>query len=309
MRIAFMGTPDFSVECLKALVASKHQIVGVFCQPDKPVGRKQILTPPDVKVEALKHNLTVYQPVSLRNGKGIEILEEIKPDLVVVVAYGKILPKDFLEYPKYGCINVHASILPKYRGASPIHFAVLNGDEVTGVTVQQMDEGVDTGDILNVITCKIGENDTTEYMYEVLAPLGAEAMMQTIDMIEKGSLSPVKQNEAEASHVGLLSKDMSRIDWSCSAKDIHNKIRGLYSWPGASTVFEGKTLKIHSSVISDKKGNNIPGSIVATNGTLTVCCGDNKCIDIIELQLEGKKRMDSKTFLNGYRIEVETVLG
>ena len=152
MRIAFMGTPDFSVSCLKALVESEHEIVGVFCQPDKPVGRKQILTAPDVKVEALRHNLTVYQPVSLRNGKGVEILKEINPDLVVVVAYGKILPKDFLEFPKYGCINVHASILPKYRGASPIHYAVLNGDEVTGVTVQQMDEGVDTGDILNIIT-------------------------------------------------------------------------------------------------------------------------------------------------------------
>lgn len=303
MRIAFMGTPDFSVSCLKALVESDHEIVGVFCQPDKPVGRKQILTAPDVKVEALKHGLTVYQPISLRNGAGVEILKDINPDLVVVVAYGKILPKDFLEYPKYGCINVHASILPKYRGASPIHFAVLNGDEETGVTVQQMDEGVDTGDILNTITCKIGANDTTEYMYEVLAPLGAKAMLETIEMIENGTLDPVGQDESQASHVGLLSKNMSRIDWSLSAFEIHNKIRGLYSWPGASASFEGKTLKIHSSVISDKTGNNKPGSVVATSGVLTVCCGDNKCIDITELQPEGKKRMDARSFINGYRIE------
>ena len=308
MRIAFMGTPDFSVSCLKALVESEHEIVGVFCQPDKPVGRKQILTAPDVKVEALRHNLTVYQPVSLRNGKGVEILKEINPDLVVVVAYGKILPKDFLDFPKYGCINVHASILPKYRGASPIHYAVLNGDEVTGVTVQQMDEGVDTGDILNIITCKIGINDTTEYMYEVLAPLGAKAMLETIDMIENGTLNPVEQIESEATHVGLLNKNMSKIDWSCSAFEIHNKIRGLYSWPGASAIFDGKTLKIHKSVLSDKSGNNIPGCIVSAGEAVTVCCGDNKCIDILELQPEGKKRMDARSFVNGYRVEKGTVL-
>lgn len=309
MRIAFMGTPDFSVECLKALVASKHEVVGVFCQPDKPVGRKQILTPPDVKVEALKHNLPIFQPVSLKNGKGVEILEEIKPDLIIVVAYGKILPKDFLEYPKYGCINVHASILPKYRGASPIHYAVLNGDEITGVTVQQMDEGIDTGDILNIKECKIGVNDTTEYMYEILAPLGAEAMLETIDLIENGQLNPIKQDESKASHVGLLTKEMSKIDWSLSAREIHNKIRGLYSWPGASTVFNGKTLKIHSSVMCDKKGNNNPGEVIDSSNKIIVCCGDNKCIELKEIQLEGKKRMDAASFLNGYSIEKGTVFG
>lgn len=308
MRIAFMGTPDFSVDCLKALVSSKHEIVGVFCQPDKPVGRKQELTPPDVKVEALKHNLPVFQPVSLRNGKGVEILEEISPDLVVVVAYGKILPTDFLNFPRYGCINVHASILPKYRGASPIHYAVLNGDEVTGVTVQQMDEGVDTGDILNIKECEIGINDTTEYMYEVLAPLGAQALMETIELIETGKLNPVKQDETNASKVGLLSKDMSPIDWAKTAFEVHNKIRGLYSWPGASTKINGKTLKIHSSVLSDKSGHNIPGEIVDNNGTIIVACGDNKCVELKIVQLEGKKRMDVSSFLNGYSIEKGTVL-
>lgn len=309
MRIVFMGTPDFSVDCLKALANSKHQVVGVFCQPDKPVGRKQQLTFPDVKVEALKHDYKVYQPVTLKNGKGLEILKELNPDLVVVVAYGKILPDDCLKFPKYGCINVHASILPKYRGASPIHFAVLNGDEETGVTVQQMDSGIDTGDILNIIKCPIGENDTTEKMYEILAPLGAKAMMQTIDMIEKGSLSPVKQDESLASKVGLLSRDMSGIDWSKSAKEIHNKIRGLYSWPGASTVISGKTLKLHSSVLSDKKGNNIPGQVIDSDGKIIVCCGDNNCIELKTVQLEGKKRMDSQAFLNGYKLEKGTVLG
>ncbi len=309
MRIAFMGTPDFSVPCLKALVESKHEVVGVFCQPDKPVGRKQILTPPDVKVEALKHDLRIFQPMSLRNGIGVELLKEIEPDLVVVVAYGKILPKDFLDYPKYGCINVHASVLPKYRGASPIHFAVLNGDSETGVTVQQMDEGVDTGDILNVETVSIGINDTTEYMYEVLAPLGAKVMLETVEMIEKEELKPIKQDESLATHVGLLSREMSNIDWNCSAFEIHNKIRGLYSWPGASTVLSGKTLKLHSSVLSDKKGNNKPGEVIESSDKLIIACGDNNSVEITELQLEGKKRMPTAAFLNGYTLEKGTVLG
>ncbi len=309
MRIAFMGTPDFSVNCLRALAESEHEVVGVFCQPDKPVGRKQILTPPDVKVEALKQGFTVYQPTTLRGGKGVEILEEIKPDLVVVVAYGKILPSDFLSYPKYGCINVHASILPKYRGASPIHFAVLNGDKETGVTVQQMDEGVDTGDILNIIKTDIDINVTTERMYEILAPLGAKALMETIDMIEKGELHPVKQDDSLATHVGLLSKDMSPVDWSKSAFEVHNKIRGLYSWPGASTKISGKILKIHSSVLSDKKGNNNPGEVICSDGKFIVCCGDNCCVELLCVQPEGKKRMDAQAFLNGNKIEKGTVLG
>ncbi len=309
MKIAFMGTPDFAVDCLKALAESEHEVVGVFCQPDKPVGRKQELTPPDVKVEALKHGFEVFQPVSLKNGKGVEILERINPDLVVVVAYGKLLPADFLSFPKYGCINIHASLLPKYRGASPIHYAVLNGDKITGVTAQQMDEGLDTGDILHKGEIEIGENDTTEYMYEVMAPLGARVLMETIELLEKGELRPVKQNESEASKVGLLSKDMSNIDWNLSAFEIHNKIRGLYSWPGASTKFNGKTLKIHKSILSDKSGKNIPGEVIENRGRLIISCGDNKCVELLEVQPEGKKRMEVSAFLNGYGIEKGTVLG
>ena len=309
MRIAFMGTPDFSVDCLKALVESKHEVVGVFCQPDKPVGRKQELTPPDVKVEALKHDLKIFQPTSLKNGKGVEILEEIEPDLVVVVAYGKLLPHDFLVYPKYGCINIHASILPKYRGASPIHFAVLNGDEETGVTAMQMDDGLDTGDILHIKKCPIGINDTTERMYEIMAPLGAETLMETIDMLEKGQLNPIKQDDSLSSKVGLLTREMSAIDWSKSAFEIHNKIRGLYSWPGASTMLGGKTLKIHSAVLSDKKANNKIGEVIDSNGKLIVACGDGNCIELKTVQLEGKKRMDVSAFLNGYSVEKGTVLG
>ncbi len=309
MKIAFMGTPDFAVDCLRALAESEHEVVGVFCQPDKPVGRKQELTPPDVKVEALKYNLPVFQPVSLKNGKGAEILKEINPDLIIVVAYGKILPDDVLSFPKYGCINIHSSILPKYRGASPIHFAVLNGDKETGVTSMQMDSGLDTGDILLVKKTKIGINDTTEKMYEVLAPLGAEVLMDTIALLEKGELSPIKQDDSLATKVGLLSKDMSAVDWTKSAFEIHNKIRGLYSWPGASTILGGKTLKLHSSVLSDKKGNNIPGEVVDCKGKIVVACGDNNCIELSLIQLEGKKRMDAASFLNGYQLSKGTVLG
>lgn len=309
MKIAFMGTPDFAVDCLKALAQSKHEVVGVFCQPDKPVGRKQELKMPDVKVEALKHGYKIFQPKSLRNGAGVEILKEIEPDLVVVVAYGKILPPDFLSYPKYGCINIHASILPKYRGASPIHWAVINGDSETGVTSMQMDEGLDTGDILLCEKMPIGINDTTELMYEKLAPLGADVLLKTLDLVEKGGLNPMKQDETKATTVGLLSKQLSAVDWNDTAFHIHNKIRGLYSWPGASTTLGGKILKLHSSYLSDIKGHNKPGEVVESNGKLVVSCGDNNCIELLSVQLEGKKRMTAHEFLNGCKIEKGTVLG
>lgn len=309
MRIVFMGTPDFSVECLKALVESKHEVVGVFCQPDKPVGRKQQLKMPDVKVEALKHNLPVFQPASLKNGKGVELLRELQPELVIVIAYGKILPPDFLAYPKYGCINIHASILPKYRGASPIHHSVLNGDKETGVTSMQMDEGVDTGDILLVKKIPIGINDTTLEMFEKLSVLGAKVLLETIDLLEKGELKPIKQNEAEATQAGLLSKEEGEIDWSQSAFAVHNKIRGLYSWPGAYTKLGGKLLKIHKSVLSNKKASSFPGTVVDTHNGIAVSCGDGHCVELLELQLEGKKRMDAASFINGRQISVGTVLG
>ena len=309
MKIAFMGTPDFAVDCLKALAGSEHEVVGVFCQPDKPVGRKQELKMPDVKVEALKHGYKIFQPKSLRNGTGVEILKEIEPDLVVVVAYGKILPPDFLSYPKYGCINIHASVLPKYRGASPIHWAVINGDSETGVTSMKMDEGLDTGDILLCEKMPIGENDTTELMYEKLAPLGAEVLLKTLALVEKGELAPVKQDETKATTVGLLSKQLSAVDWNDTAFHIHNKIRGLYSWPGASTTLGGKILKLHSSVLSDRKGHNKPGEVVESNGKIIVSCGDNNCIELLSVQLEGKKRMAASEFLNGCKIEKGTVLG
>ena len=308
MRIAFMGTPDFSVPCLRTLAESKHEVVGVFCQPDKPVGRKQELKPPAVKVEALRWNLPVFQPKSLKNGEGVRLLETVLPDLVIVVAYGKILPPDVLAFPKYGCVNIHASLLPKYRGASPIHWAVINGDSETGVTSMQMDAGMDTGDILLVEKTPIGINETAEDLFERLSGLGAGLMMKTIEKIEAGTLVRTPQDSSKATNVGLLTKELGVIDWNESALAVHNKIRGLYSWPGASTTLDGKQLKLHRSLLCDMKGG-VPGAVVKADGQLIVGCGDGKCVELVEIQPEGKKRMEARAFLNGRKIPVGTILG
>ena len=307
MRIAFMGTPDFSVPCLRALAQSKHEVVGVFCQPDKPVGRKQILTPPPVKEEALLHGYRVFQPTTLKNGAGLALLKGIEPDLVIVVAYGKILPPDFLAYPKYGCVNVHASLLPKYRGASPIHWAILNGESETGVTTMQMDAGMDTGDILLVKKVPISIDQTTEELFAQLSEVGAQAMMETIAQVEAGSLHPIKQDHSKATTVGLLTKQSGKVDWSCPAMQIHNQIRGLYSWPGAFTYWNGTMLKLHKAALSAAQSAKAPGTVVKTKGELLVCCGDGNCLRLLELQPAGKKRMDAASFLNGYGVSEGTV--
>ena len=299
MKIAFMGTPDFSVPCLRALAESGHEVVGVFCQPDKPVGRKQELQAPPVKQEALRHGLRVLQPKSLRNGQGLALLEELQPDLVIVVAYGKILPPDFLAFPKYGCVNIHASLLPKYRGASPIHWAVMAGDSETGVTVMQMDEGMDTGDILLVKKLPIPPDATTEEMFDRLSVLGAEAMLEAIDGLFAGTLTRTPQDHSAATTVGLLTKEMGEVDWTVSALEIHNKIRGLYSWPGAYTTLHGKRLKLQKAKLSEQTSSSAAGTVLTKAGKLLVACGDGHCIELLEVQPEGKKRMDAAAFLNG----------
>ena len=309
MRIVFMGTPDFSVPCLRALVSSGHTVVGVICQPDKPVGRKQILQMPPVKQAALELGLPVFQPTTLRKGEGVKLLESLRPDLVIVVAYGKILPPDVLSFPQYGCINIHASLLPKYRGASPIHWAVMAGDSETGVTSMQMDEGMDTGDILLVKKLPIPINATTEEMFDRLSELGAELMLETIRALEKGGLHPIKQDEAAATQVGLLTKEMGLVDWNESALSIHNKIRGLYSWPGAYTYLNGKLLKLQTSRLTNEKSDAKAGTVVCANKKLLVACGDGCCLELTELQPEGKKKMDAAAFLNGRGVEKGAVLG
>lgn len=308
MRIVFMGTPDFAVPCLQKLIDSEHEVAGVFCQTDKKVGRKQILTPPRVKALALKYNIPVYQPVSLKNEEAFDIIKQINPELIVVVAYGKILPKKFIDFPKYGCINVHASLLPKYRGAAPIQWSVLNGENETGVTVMQMDEGIDTGDMLYVEKTEISINETSAELFDRLSLIGGDALIKTIGLIESGEAVPVPQPKGDFGYASMIDKSMCPIDWSKSAAEIHNQIRGLQTWPAASTAISGKNVKIHKSVLSNYSGNHA-GKVVNNKDVLSVCCGDGKCIDILEIQPDGKKKMDIKSFLAGNAVETGTIIG
>lgn len=304
MNVVFMGTPDFAVPSLKA-IAKHHNVLAVFTQPDKPVGRKMVLTPPDVKVCANELSIPVYQPVKLREGDNESIIRELNPDVIVVVAYGQILPESILNIPRYGCINVHGSLLPKYRGAAPIQWSVLNGDEVTGVTTMYMEKGLDTGDILLKEEYKIGINETAGEVFDNLASLGGELILKTLDYAEKGMLNPVKQDDSLSSYAKMLDKSMCKIDFSKTNKEVHNKVRGLCPWPIASTVFNGKVLKIFETRLAD--GNGKPGEVICTN-PLTVACGEGAVV-VNSVQLQGKKRMDSNAFLLGHKINMGTIIG
>lgn len=308
MKIIFMGTPDFAVPCLENLINSNHEVAAVFSQPDKPVGRKQVLTPPPVKVCAQSNNIPVFQPNSLKNSDTLDIINGYKPDVIIVVAYGKILPDAILTAAKYGCINVHASLLPKYRGAAPIQWAVLNGDKETGVTIMQMDSGLDTGDILLTVKTEIDENETSAELFDRLSNIGADALIKVLDDIDYYRDNAVSQPETDFGYASKITKELSPVIWNKSAQDIHNQVRGLQTWPCASTKLNGKNLKIHKTVLSSKTGN-ISGEIVDNNGVITVCCGNGKCLDITELQLDGKKRMDVKSFLAGNTVKIGTRLG
>ncbi len=308
MRVIFMGTPDFAVPCLEKLIESKHEVVGVFSQPDKPVGRKQILTPPEVKACAMKYNIPVYQPEKIKNSNAADIIRELNADVVIVVAYGKILSKEILTAAKYGCINVHASLLPLYRGAAPIQWAVLNGDEKTGVSIMQMDEGLDTGDVILVKETSIGINETSAELFDRLSLIGADALLEALELIENKKAVFVKQPDGEYEYAKMITRELCPIDWSRSALHIHNQVRGLQTWPVAITTTGGKNLKIHQTALTDITGTKA-GEVVDNNKRLIVCCGDGKCIEVLELQLDGKKRMDTKSFLSGNNVEIGSVLG
>ncbi len=298
MNIVFMGTPDFAVESLKALSDSGHNISAVFTKQDMPRGRKMIMTPPEVKVLALERGLTVYQPATLRDTDIQNTLKELAPDVIVVVAYGKLLPKEVLDIPKYGCINVHGSILPKYRGAAPIQWTVINGDEYGGVTTMYMGEGLDTGDIIEVYKTKVGENETSGELFDRLAKEGAKLLLHTLELIENGTAQRIPQNEEEATYASMLSKEICVIDWAKSASEVHNLVRGLNPWPIALTTLEGKRVKIIETRVSSLRGKE--GEIVALE-PLTVACGEGS-VEIRTLQIEGKRAMDSKSFLLGHRL-------
>ncbi|MBR5544471.1 MAG: methionyl-tRNA formyltransferase [Clostridia bacterium] len=307
MKIIFMGTPEFSVPCLEALIKSENEVVGVFTQPDKPKGRGYEMTPPPVKVCALQNNIPVFQPNSMRDGQALEIINSLNADLIIVVAFGKILPKEILESVKYGCINIHASLLPKLRGAAPIQWSIINGESETGVTSMQMDVGLDTGDMLIKKSIQITENMNAGELHDALSLMGAEVLIETINNIE--NLNPEKQNDELSNYAPMLSKDLCPIDFSKSAQEVHNKIRGLYPWPVATTKINGKNYKIHKSQILSEKIKGEIGEIVDNNNRLVVMCGDGVCVELLEIQAEGKRKTDTASFLRGHKIEKGTILG
>lgn len=309
MRIVFMGTPDYSVKTLEALIAAKHNIVGVFAQPDKPVGRKHILTAPPVKVCAENHGIPVYQPNTLKNGDAADIIKRLSPDIIVVVAYGKILPQEILDIPKYGCINGHASLLPRYRGASPIQWCIVCGETETGVTVMQMDSGMDTGDILKTEKTKIGGEETADELFERLSVISAQLTVRTLEDIENGTVIPVKQDEEKATYAPIIKKEMALIDFkNMTAGEVHNAVRGYYSWPCAYFFFDNKRIKIIKAVCAGKSGNT-PGTVVKSNDELVIACKDGGLISLLTVQPEGSKPMSAKQMLCGRPIAAGTVIG
>jgi len=301
MRIVFMGTPDFAVPCLARLISDGHEIAGVFTQPDKPVGRHAVLTPPPVKILAAEKGIPVYQPVKLRDGKALAILEELAPQMIVVVAYGRILPESILNCAPLGCVNVHGSLLPKYRGAAPIQWSVLNGDKITGVTTMYMDKGMDTGDIIDVSATEIGENETSGELFERLSAMGAQLLSKTVSDIEAGKIKRTKQNETEATAAPMLTKEMGKIDFSRSAAEIHNLVRGLSPWPTAYIRTAGKTVKIHASRLAGEAGSGKAGEILDSS-RMIVACGQGS-IELLTVQPEGKGKMPAQAYMNGARLK------
>lgn len=311
MRIVFMGTPDFAVGSLQALAeAGKYEIVSVITQPDRPKGRgRQMLMTP-VKEYALSQGFEVHQPQRVKTPEFVAQLREMKPDLIVVAAFGQLLSQEILDMPKYGCINVHASLLPKYRGAAPIHYAIMQGEKESGVTIMQMDIGMDTGDMIKKVAMAIGENMTMGELHDELKVKGAELLLEVIEDIAAGKAQPEKQNPDEATYASLLKREMEKIDWSKKAADIHNLIRSFNPAPGAFTKLpDCKNLKIWGSRLTDKATDAEPGTVVeATKHSFFVACGDG-VLEIIEVQPESKKRMAAQVFINGRGVQVGDVLG
>ncbi len=309
MNIIFMGTPDFAIPTLKALYESEHNVMAVFTQTDKPKGRGMKLTPSPVKELALTHGTPVYQPNSLKKETETytPIIKQLNPDAIIVVAYGKILPPEVLEIPRLGCVNVHGSLLPKYRGAAPIQWTVLNGDEFGGVTTMLMAEGMDTGDMLLKESVKVGENETAAELYDRLSFVGAELLIKTLTALEKGEITPVPQNEDEATLAPMLSKELCPVDFAKDVKSVHSQICGLSDWPCATAILDGKKLKIYrAEIVSGNVGNHTPGEIV-NEKDFTVACS-NGLLKLTEIQAEGSRRMDTKSYLLGHPIKKGDIL-
>ncbi len=316
MKVVFMGTPDYAVAALEAIVASEHQVVAAVTQPDKPKGRSGKMQMTPVKECALKYDIPVFQPVKVKAQEAVEMLQSYEADVFVVAAFGQILSEEILQMPKYGCVNIHASLLPKYRGAAPIQWAIINGEQESGITIMQMDQGIDTGDILMQSVVPIDRKETGESLYHKLAKEGARMIVEALRRIEAGDITPEKQNEAESSYVKILQKSMGEIAWDKDAVQIERLVRGMNSWPSAYTTYHGKTLKIwDSSVCEDEEAgdgsleNALPGTIIAVGKDAFYVQTGDKALKITEIQLEGKKRMAVKDFLLGAKICIGERLG
>lgn len=309
MKIVFMGTPDFAASALEALVQAGHEITLVVTQPDKPKGRSKELMPSPVKVCALKHNLPVFQPVRIKKPEAIAELKNYEADVYVVAAFGQILSQEILDMPRYGSINIHASLLPKYRGASPIQNVIVDGEEKTGVTIMQMDAGIDTGDMLYKKEVIIEDTDNFETLHDKLAAVGAEAIVEALPLLEAGKLVPEKQNEAESSHVTMITKEMGKLDFTKEAVVLDRLIRGFNPWPSAFTFYKGKQLKVWEAHVENADADAACGEIVeVTKNEIKVCTGKG-LLCITSLQLEGKKRMSTHDFLLGVKVAAGEMLG
>lgn len=312
MRVVFMGTPDFAAEILEAIIENGHEVKAVVTQPDKPKGRSGVLAMSPVKECALKHNLTVIQPERVKNNEEfLNIMKELEPDVAVVVAFGQILPVSVLELPRYGCINVHASLLPAYRGAAPIQWAVIDGLEKTGVTTMQMDAGIDTGDIIMQSELTLAPKETGGSLFDRLSKEGARLLVETLEAVENGTASRTKQDDSKSNYAKMLTKAFGKIDFTKSAMQIERLIRGLNPWPSAYTTLNGKTLKIWDAdvVSSDDSRSYAPGTVIkVTKDSFYIQCKD-EALKVNEVQLEGKKRMPADAFLRGVSVDEGTVLG
>lgn len=306
MRIVFMGTPDFAAASLKKLIDEKYDIAAVFTQPDKPRDRGMKLSYSPVKELALENNIPVYQPTKLRDGTATELIKSLRPDILVVVAYGRILPDDMLEVPKYGAINVHASLLPKYRGAAPIQWAVLNGDKITGVTTMYLASEMDTGDIIYTAETEIGEFETSGDLFDRLMVMGAELLDRTLRDIEAGTAPRTPQDHSKASYVKMLDKSLSPIEWAKTPREIIKQIYGLQPWPVATAELDGKVFKIYSAEYTQNKTVKAPGSVVSAGKKgIEIACLGGETLLITELQAAGKKRMKASDYLLGHPIKVD----
>ena len=307
MRIVYMGTPEFAVPALEALIASEHDVVGVFTNPDRPSGRGKQLAQSAVKRAAVAAGIEVFQPERVRkNPEALEKLRAWEPDLAVVTAYGQILPRSILEVPRLGCINIHASLLPKYRGAAPINWCIIRGEEETGITTMQMDVGLDTGPMLMQAATAIGELETAGQLHDRLAPMGAELIMLTLYGLEQDTVFPVAQDDAESSYAPMMAKETGRIDWTQSARDVANLIRGVNPWPGAFSNQGNERIKFHLARATEGSGE--PGQVLESDRQLLVACGSG-AIEALELQAPGSRAMQALDFLNGYRIEAGARFG